>query len=58
MSHVEFEATMNRIRKMSTQVYQAEVETYYNISKTAAQALRNAEDELTIARDCMGDDNA
>ena len=57
MSHNEFESTMKRISRMATEVYQAEVATYYNVSKTSAQALRNAEDELTIARDEMGRDS-
>lgn len=58
MSHDLFEDTMTIIGRLITQVYQAEVATFYNVSNTAAEALRRVETELTVARDCMGDDDA
>jgi hypothetical protein len=57
MSHDEFEATMKRISRMQTEVWQAEVDTYYNVSRVSAEALRRAETELTVARDEMGFDS-
>ena len=55
MTHDEFETQMETLRELVTEVYQAEVESFYNVSKASAAALRNAEQALNIARDYMGE---
>lgn len=56
MSHDEFEARMETLRRLVTRVYQAEVDTFYNVSSASAAAIDNAIEALNVACDHMGDD--
>ena len=55
MSHDTFEERMEDIRRLTTEIYQAEVVTFYNVSKASAKAIDNAIAALEIARDYMAE---
>lgn len=57
MSHDEFETQMETLRGLITKVYQAEGETFYNVSAASAIAINNAIEALNVAHDHMGDDS-
>ena len=55
MNHDEFEKRMKQLTCLITEVYQVEVETFYNISPQSSLAIHTAISNLKTARDHMGD---
>lgn len=56
MSEIQFDLIMKEIRTGTTEVHQAQVASFYNVSRKSAQLLREANMLLLLAAECMDDE--